>query len=119
MLVKSTVKKRRWTQKEYVGETEEEESRNPMYEDNDVSSRHTTWWKTSWWIRIEDGSSLGAESGKQPGERLKKPAMETGVGEAQRQAEEAKGERNRPDRAARTRCTLSCICLQTQRQQQL
>ena len=53
-----------------------------------VSSRHTTRWKTSWWIRIDD-----AESGEQPGERLKKPAMETGVGEAQRQAEEAKGER--------------------------
>ena len=33
---------RGWTQKECVGEKEEDESRKSAYEDNDVSNRHMT-----------------------------------------------------------------------------
>ena len=67
-----------------------------------------------------------AESGEPPGGRLKKLAMET-VSESlnvkpkrQRRRRNGKGEREteRPDKAVRTRCTLSCIFLQPQQQQQ-
>ena len=54
------------------------------------------------------------------------PAMETGLErlnvKSKRQRERngtgQQGEWDRPDRAVRTRCTLSCTCLQTQQQQQ-
>ena len=113
-------KERRWTQKECVGEKEEEERRNSMYEDNGVSSRHTTWWKRSWWIRIDDGSSIGAESGEQRRERLKKPAMETASErlnvKPKRQREREKQTRQGSEN---TLHVVLHLILQTQRQQQL
>ena len=66
----------------------------------------------------------GAESGEQPGGRLKKLAMETvserlNVKPKRPRRRNGKGERerDRPDKAVRTRCTLSCIFLQQQQQQ--
>ena len=76
-----------WTQKECFGE---EESRNSTFEDNDVSNRHMTWWKRSRWIRNDDGSSMRSTRGRRSGRRARDG---DGVGETQRQAEEAEGEK--------------------------
>ena len=68
----------------------------------------------------------GAESGEQPGGRLKKLAMgavseRLNVKPKRPRRRNGKGERERerPVKAVRTRCTLSCIFLQPQQQQQL
>ena len=53
---------RSWTQKECVGE--EEESRNSLYDDTDVSNTHMARWNRSWWIRIDGGSSMRSARGR-------------------------------------------------------
>ena len=62
-----------------------------MYEDNDVSNRHMTWWKRAWWMRIDDGSSTRSPRGRRRVWRAAKRAAEQardgdGFEEAQRQA---------------------------------
>ena len=31
---------------------------NSMHEENDVSSRHMTWWRDAWWVRMDNGPHL-------------------------------------------------------------
>ena len=62
----------------------------------------------------------GAESGEQPGERLKKPAMETVSEMLNVKPKRQRGRNGNGEKRGETDQTaLSCICLQTQRQQQL
>ena len=86
------------TQKEDAGEKKEEENRHSMYEDSDVSNRHTAWWKRSRWIWVDGGSSMRSARGSRRIWRAARRAAaeasdEDGVGEAQRQAEEAEEEK--------------------------
>ena len=67
----------------------------------------------------------GAESGEEPRERLKKPAMETGserlnVKPKMQRRRNRKGERerDRPDNAVKTLCTTCCTHQQQQQQHQ-
>ena len=85
---------RGWTQKECVGE-KEKERRKSTYEDNDVSNRHMARWKRSW-IRIDVGSSMRSARGRRRVWRAARRVADEardgeGVGEAQRQSEEAEG----------------------------
>ena len=43
------------TQEECVVEKKET---NSMQEEHDVSNRHMTWWKNSWWVRMDSGPHL-------------------------------------------------------------
>ena len=53
-----------------------------MYEDNDVSNRHMTWWRRAWWIGIDNGSSMRTARGRRrvlrAARRPNRLAMETG-----------------------------------------
>ena len=46
------------------GECREEETRNRMCEDRDVSNGHMSWWRGSWWIRVDDGPTLRTAKGR-------------------------------------------------------
>ena len=93
-------------QEECVGEKREEESRNQMCEDSDVSNRHVMWWRKAWWIRIDDGSSMRSARGRRRVWRAAKRAAEPvrdgdGARETQGPAEEAEGETWRKTRKER------------------
>ena len=45
------------------GERREEETRNRMCEDRDVSNRHMSLVELSWWIRVDDGPTLRTAKG--------------------------------------------------------
>ena len=84
-----------------------EEGTNRTYEDKDVSNRHMTWW-----IRIDDGSSMRSAGGRRRVWReARRAAQEArdgdGVGKAQHQAEEAEEEENWR-RRKRERQTRQC-----------
>ena len=37
---------------------------NSMYEESDVSNRHTTWWRNAWWVRVDNGPHLRTARGR-------------------------------------------------------
>ena len=81
------------TQEECV---EEKKETNSMQE-KDVSNRHMTWWKSAWWVRMDNGPHLRTARGRRQVWRAARRAAEQarnndGVGETQSFAEEAEGE---------------------------
>ena len=69
------------TQEKCVEEKGKGEDTNQTYEDNDVSNRHMTRWKKTWWMRSDDGSSMRSAKGRRRvwrlGKRPNRLAMET------------------------------------------
>ena len=64
---------------------------------NDASSRHMTWWKNAWWIRVDSGPLLRTARGRRRIWRAARRAAEQArdddrVEETQSPAEEAEGE---------------------------
>ena len=63
---------------------EEKKETNSLQEENDVSNRHMTWWKSAWWIRVDNGPHMSGrheavdESGEQPEGQPNRLAMTTG-----------------------------------------
>ena len=49
------------TQEEYV---EAKKEAKTMHEENDVSNRHMTWWKDTWWVRMDNGPHLRTARGR-------------------------------------------------------
>ena len=37
---------------------------NSTHEENDVSSRHMTWWRAAWWVRMDNGPPLRTARGR-------------------------------------------------------
>ena len=56
MVQEEPAKKREECRKRIASEQRKQKLANPMFGDNDVSNRHMTWCKRSWWARIDDGS---------------------------------------------------------------
>ena len=71
---------------------------NSMHEENDVSSRHMTWWRNAWWIRVDSGPHLRTARGRRRTWRAARRAAEQARGddrveETRSLAEEAEGEK--------------------------
>ena len=43
---------------------EEQKETNSMHEENDVSNRHMTWWRGTWWVRMDNGPHLRTARGR-------------------------------------------------------
>ena len=90
------------TQEECV---EGKKETNSMQE-NDVSNRHMTWWKNTWWVRLDNGPHLRTARGRRRTWRAARQAAEQvrcedRVEETRCLAEEAEGEKWREDRRQR------------------
>ena len=46
---------------------------NSMHEENDVSNRHMTWWRDTWWVRMDNGLHLRTEAVEECGEQPRVP----------------------------------------------
>ena len=49
------------TQEKFV---EAKKEANSRHEENDVSNRHMTWWRDTWWVRVDNGPHLRTARGR-------------------------------------------------------
>ena len=95
--------------------------------ENDVSKRHMTWWRSAWWIRVDNGPHLRTARGRRRTWRAARRAAEQArdddrVEETQSLAEEAEGEKwgRKKSNQGRRQHPAHCLALvcKTQRQRQ-
>ena len=68
---------------------------NSMYEENDLSNRHMTWWKNAWWIRVDSGPHMRTARGLASSQKraAEQARDDDRVEETQSFAEEAEGKK--------------------------
>ena len=62
------------TREESVEEKEEET--HSLHEESHVSTRHLSWWKGAWWIRVNDGPHMRSARGRRRTWRASRQAAE-------------------------------------------